>query len=232
MPLLFSMLSRLVIPFLPRKNMSSKTFLVCCCCCLVSLIWPFCNPMDCSPPGSTRFPWDFPGKNTGVGCPFLLLGIFPTQRLNLCLLFVRQVFYHWATWEAPLLVYPHCFLLRPVQPRNSPGGTQFPLIKIEQEPCSNIGRDGLCLAGASVFIPKFQTLSWGWVGGTWEVPGERSPCSNQQEAGPPGCDLWSWYPLCTMGSCREASEHRWCRGSFPSPPLSHAVKPCISTGLT
>ena len=134
MPLLFSMLSRLVITFLPRKNMSSKTFLVCCCCCLVSLIWPFCNPMDCSPPGSTRFPWDFPGKNTGVGCPFLLLGIFPTQRLNLCLLFVRQVFYHWATWEAPLLVYPHCFLLRPVQPRNSPGGTQFPVIKIEQEP--------------------------------------------------------------------------------------------------
>ena len=30
-----------------------------------------CNPMDCS---LTRFlrPWDFPGKNTGVGCHFLL----------------------------------------------------------------------------------------------------------------------------------------------------------------
>ena len=24
-------------------------------------------------------PWDFPGKNTGVGCHFLLQGIFPTQ---------------------------------------------------------------------------------------------------------------------------------------------------------
>ena len=31
-------------------------------------------------------PWDFPGKNTGVGCRFLLQGIFPTQGLNLCLL--------------------------------------------------------------------------------------------------------------------------------------------------
>ena len=31
-------------------------------------------------------PWDFPGKNTGVGCHFLLQGIFPTQALNLCLL--------------------------------------------------------------------------------------------------------------------------------------------------
>ena len=27
-------------------------------------------------------PWDSPGKNTGVGCRFLLQGIFPTQGLN------------------------------------------------------------------------------------------------------------------------------------------------------
>ena len=31
-------------------------------------------------------PWDSPGKNTGVGCHFLLWGIFPTQGLNLSLL--------------------------------------------------------------------------------------------------------------------------------------------------
>ena len=31
-------------------------------------------------------PWDFPGKTTGVGCHFLLQGIFPTQGLNLHLL--------------------------------------------------------------------------------------------------------------------------------------------------
>ena len=31
-------------------------------------------------------PWDSPGKNTGVGCHFLLQRIFPTQGLNLCLL--------------------------------------------------------------------------------------------------------------------------------------------------
>ena len=30
--------------------------------------------------------WDFPGKNTGVGCHFLLHGIFPAQGLNLGLL--------------------------------------------------------------------------------------------------------------------------------------------------
>ena len=30
-----------------------------------------CDPIDGSPPGSPR-PWDSPGKNTGVGCHFLL----------------------------------------------------------------------------------------------------------------------------------------------------------------
>ena len=29
-----------------------------------------CDPIDGSPPGSCS--WDFPGKNTGVGCHFLL----------------------------------------------------------------------------------------------------------------------------------------------------------------
>ena len=41
--------------------------------------------MDCSPPGSSVH-GDFPGKNTGVDCHFLLQGIFLTQGLNLCLL--------------------------------------------------------------------------------------------------------------------------------------------------
>ena len=55
-----------------------------------------CDPMDCSPPRLLS-PWNSPGKNTGVGCHFLLQGIFPTQGSNLCL-FVscvgRWVLYH------------------------------------------------------------------------------------------------------------------------------------------
>ena len=31
-------------------------------------------------------PWDFPSKNTGVGCQFFLLGIFPDQGWNTHLL--------------------------------------------------------------------------------------------------------------------------------------------------
>ena len=47
---------------------------------------------------ATRFlrPWDFPGKNAGVGCHFLLQRIFPTQGSNprlLCLLHCRKVLY-------------------------------------------------------------------------------------------------------------------------------------------
>ena len=43
--------------------------------------------MDCSLPGSCHGnPWDFPGKNTGVDCHFLLQGIFLTQGSNPSLL--------------------------------------------------------------------------------------------------------------------------------------------------
>ena len=48
-----------------------------------------------STPGSS-VPWNFPGRNIGVGCHFLLQGIFPTQALNLhllCLLFCRRILY-------------------------------------------------------------------------------------------------------------------------------------------
>ena len=41
--------------------------------------------------------WDFPGKNTGVGCHFILQGVFPTQGSNphlLCLL-------HWQVASLP-----------------------------------------------------------------------------------------------------------------------------------
>ena len=55
-----------------------------------------CDPMDCSPPGSSVCAV-FPGKNTGVGYRFLLQGIFLTQGLNphlLCLLHCRWILYH------------------------------------------------------------------------------------------------------------------------------------------
>ena len=61
---------------------------------LVSQSCPtLCDPMDCSPPGSSLCPWDSPGKNTGVDCCSLLQGIFPTQGSNLGLPHRRQILY-------------------------------------------------------------------------------------------------------------------------------------------
>ena len=36
-----------------------------CCCLIIKLCPTLCDPVDCSPLGSSLCPWDFPGKNTG-----------------------------------------------------------------------------------------------------------------------------------------------------------------------
>ena len=58
-------------------------FPVLCCCCVAKSCPTLCNTMDCRPPGSSVL-WDSPGKNPGVGCHFLLQGIFPTQGSKPC----------------------------------------------------------------------------------------------------------------------------------------------------
>ena len=49
-------------------------------------------------PARCLCPWNFSGKNTGVGCHFLLQWIFPTQGLNLRLLCLL----HWQVDSLPL----------------------------------------------------------------------------------------------------------------------------------
>ena len=55
--------------------------------------------------------WDFPGKNTGVGCHFLSQGIFPTQGSNLHLLHRRRILDHWATSKAQWWDICHIILI-------------------------------------------------------------------------------------------------------------------------
>ena len=60
-----------------------------------------CNPgIDTS----LFYPWNFPGKSTGVGCHFLFQGIFPTQGSNPCLLH----------WQADSLSLHHLGIPEPV----------------------------------------------------------------------------------------------------------------------
>ena len=49
---------------------------------------------------------DSPGKNTGVGCHFLLQGIFPTQGSNPGFLHWRQIFFISTRKQAPLYLDP------------------------------------------------------------------------------------------------------------------------------
>ena len=61
-------------------------------------------------PSRLPCPWNFPGKNTGVGCHFLLQRVFSIQVLNPSLLVSRPespaltggFFTSWATREAPI----------------------------------------------------------------------------------------------------------------------------------
>ena len=114
-----------------------------CLCVIHLVISDSCDPMDCSPPGSC--PCDSPGKNTAVGCHFLLQWSFLIQGSNPDLLHCRQILYHlsykkvsvstWFLWylavsclylSAPLrppqpslLSYPesaHCLLLLLISP--------------------------------------------------------------------------------------------------------------------
>ena len=53
--------------------------------CSLSRVWLFATPWTVAL--QAPCPWDFPGKNIGVDCRFLLQGIFPTKGSNrhLCL---------------------------------------------------------------------------------------------------------------------------------------------------
>ena len=64
----------------PSQGSINTGVCVCVCVCesVAQLCLTLCDPMDCSPPGSSC-PWDSPDKNTGVGSHSLLQGIFLTQ---------------------------------------------------------------------------------------------------------------------------------------------------------
>ena len=66
------------------------------CCIVAKPCLTDCDPVDYRFP-RLLCPWDSPSKNTGVGCHFLFEGIFPTQGLNLRLLF----------WQADSLPLSH-----------------------------------------------------------------------------------------------------------------------------
>ena len=82
-------------------------------CLVAQSCLTLCDPMDCSPPGSSVHR-DSPGKNTGVGCQALLQGISSTQGSNPGLLHCRQILYqlsYQVSLESRVLVLKYYILL-------------------------------------------------------------------------------------------------------------------------
>ena len=72
--------------------------------CSVAQFCPtLCNPMDCSPPGSSVH-GILLGKNIEVRCHFLLQGIIPTQGWKPSLLHCRQILHHCTTSLSRMVV--------------------------------------------------------------------------------------------------------------------------------
>ena len=73
----------------------------CTVCLVAQSCLNFCDPMDCSLPGSSVH-GDSPGKNTGVGCHDLLQRIFPTQGSNPDLPHCRRILYQLSYHGSPI----------------------------------------------------------------------------------------------------------------------------------
>ena len=72
----------------------------------LSRAWLFATPwtVACT---KLLHPWDLLGKSTGVGCHFLLQGIFPIQESNPGLLNCRQILYP-LTYKGSPCMYDSC----------------------------------------------------------------------------------------------------------------------------
>ena len=68
---------------------------------VAQLCLTLCNPMGCSPTRLFHL-WNFLGKSTGVGCYFLLQGIFLTQGSNPGLPHCGQILYRLSHQGIPI----------------------------------------------------------------------------------------------------------------------------------
>ena len=109
---------------------SSQDSNACRCCCLATQSsLTLCDPMDCSPPGSSVH-GIFQARILARVAIFLLQVIFPTQESNpslLCLLHCRWILYLLSIREAPL----ECLVL--------PSGSAVRNLPETQETCKRYG---------------------------------------------------------------------------------------------
>ena len=101
---------------LHRSEVSPKWFTCIVHACSVAKLCLTISDFHGLQPSRLLCPWDFPGKNVGMGCHFLLQGIFPTQGLNPHLL-------HWQVGFLPLSHQGHPYLYSHLH--QSPSNSDF-----------------------------------------------------------------------------------------------------------
>ena len=97
----------LLTPLSPKSKQSSRILKVCVLYKNTKV--QISLPAACSRPksmlvvtsGSLATPWDSPGKSTGVGCQFLLQGIYLTRGSNLGLLHCKRILYRLGHHRGP-----------------------------------------------------------------------------------------------------------------------------------
>ena len=105
-------------------------------------------------------PWDFPGKNTGVGCHFLLQGIFPTQESNPVLPHCRWIIYKLRDQGIPRILkwvaYP--FSSRSSWSRIKPGSSALQVDSLPAEPQGKPKNTGV--GNLSLLQKSSQPRNW------------------------------------------------------------------------
>ena len=117
--------------------------------------------MDCSPP-RLLCPWDFPGKDTGVGCHFLSRGYYWPRGQTQVFCTAGRFFTKWATrdqtWDRPgmLLSIPH-------HPEEQRILSSHVSIMWGWKACSSLTFPGLSLGQGILLVPTPPNgvMSWG-----------------------------------------------------------------------
>ena len=125
-------------------------------CLVAQSCLTLCNPMDCSPPGSSVC-GDSPGKNTGLGCHALLRGILPTQGSNPGLLQCRWILYQLSYPGSPPSSVSQ-FLLPNSVPLSTPGPGASLRGSVSPEPKPP---PQLLLTLGECWPPGFTGMGWG-----------------------------------------------------------------------
>ena len=176
-----------------KKRKTMSWILLCQWVCMVSLVWP----NDCKEPARLLYSWNFPSKNTKVGCHFLSRASSWCRDWTLffCISCVAGGFlYCWTIGEANMLCYAKSLQLCPTLCNPIDGSP----------PCSAI--PGILQARTLEWVAisfsnawkwkvKVKSLSRVWLLGTPRTAAYQAPLSMgfSRQA------YWSWLPLPSPG---------------------------------